>query len=198
MVKIGLLIHGYNVLRQNWQEVVWGKAHKNLMGRLPKGAHTALSLKESVETIVFGTGSSTKDGKIEAAWMRDTLLERFFDLVQFPAFSGMHLDEHAREWIEKTSVLETKSKNTKEEARFAGEIFLEKGISAVILVSSPDHIPRCFRDTYMVYSQSRRLSFLTQRIFATPSQIPYSESSETLIIEPAHPKYSIFKAQLEN
>ncbi len=180
--KVAVLIHGYSILRTNWEEVVWGDPSGDLMGRLPKGALTAI--EERAEVLVFGTGSSEKDGKIEAAWMRDTLFERFSQLAEFSAFRGIRLEEF-KDRLKEISVLETKSQNTKEEARLVGEILLKKGVNKVIIVSSPDHISRCIRDTYLAYSEDERFQQFNKRLFASPCEVSYSGPvSEVEIKEP--------------
>lgn len=181
--KVGVLIHGYNIEKKNWREVVWGRG--NLMGRLPKGA--LVTLEEGAEVIVFGTGASqTKEGKIEAEVMRDTLVEQFFRLEDFSAFSRIDLTERVRDRIEKISRLETESRNTREELQFAGEIFREERIEKVILVSSPDHISRCLRDAYVVFIENIDFYPFEQRLYATPSQVSYTGRSvrDVQIIEP--------------
>jgi hypothetical protein len=156
------------------------------MGRLPKGALTVW--EENADIIVFGTGASKKDGKVEAAWMRDTLIERFFELPNFSAFQKISLEDlkSLKKKIEKNSRLEIRSKNTKEEIKFAGEVFIKEGVEKVFIVSSPDHVSRCIRDAYLVYSEEKEFNPLAKRLFATPSQIPYTGRNvgDVKIIEP--------------
>jgi len=187
--KTGVLIHGYSLLSANWEEVVWGFPAKDSMGRLPKGILTAI--EEEAMVLVFGTGSSEKDGKIEAAWMRDTVFERFEWLTDFSVFKGQEaMLERSKNRLEKISVLEIESKNTRQEIKFAFDIFLEKGINEVIIISSPDHISRCLRDALAIVSEDKKFIGFSKRLSATPSEVPYSgPASEVIIIEPgADPK----------
>ena len=193
MVKIGVLIHGYNVFEENWLSVVWKNQTEMgaKMGRLPKGVLTALQL--NAELIVFGTGASEKDGKIEATWMRDYLLDHFSELREFPDFKKIDLGK-ARKEIEEISKLETQSTNTLEELYYAGKIFKESGVELIFLVSSPDHISRCIRDSYSVFSENEDLQEFTGNLFGSYSQTLYgTEMGMPLVVESSHEFYSFFQ-----
>lgn len=181
--RTGVLIHGYHLQAKGWENIVWGVPP--LIGRLPKG--TAVALETEAEVVVFGTGASEKGGKKEAEVIRDYLFENFFELEKFPIYNGIKLKEAERR-MKKISVLETKSQNTLEEVKFAGEIFKNHGIERAILVSSPTHISRCLRDAYAVFSKKKELSYLAQELYATPSQVCYPghKAGDVIVMEPPH------------
>ncbi len=178
--RVGIWVHGFLLQAEVWKEVVWGKP-PDLLGRVPKAVLVAL--EEDAILLGFGTGASEKDGKKEAEFIRDYLLEHFFELAQFSAFRGIDLVK-ARERIKRISVLEIRSKNTKEEAEFAIDILEEHGIEKLFMVSSPVHLPRCMRD-YCVALEKKRSKIL---IYATPSQTYWGGPmlSDLVIIEPPH------------
>jgi len=180
--KTGVLIHGYNVNSPNWLTVVWGNP-PDLLGRLPRGVMVAI--EEKADIVVFGTGASELNGKIEAAVMRDYLLEHFYNLKQFSVFKKIDLKK-IRERIKDISRLEIKSKNTREEVKFALQIFKEEGIEKVVLVTSPDHVSRSLRDAYIVAEEDETLRNFTKDLFATPSQTTYTDHSvrDVQILEP--------------
>ncbi len=185
--RAGVLIHGYHLQAKGWENIVWGEPP--LMGRLPKGI--AVALETEAEVVVFGTGASEKGGKKEAEVIRDYLFEHFFELEKFPIYDGIKLKEDFREAerrLKEISVLETKSQNTLEEVKFAGEIFKNHGIEKAILVSSPTHISRCLKYAYVVFSEEKELSYLTQELYATPSQVCYpgDKAGDVIVIEPPH------------
>ena len=182
-MKTGILANGYDVDQLNWLDVVWGKP-PHLLGRLPRTAQLILRIKP--EVIIFGSGSSKKDGKIEAAWMKDTLVDRFYGLKKFSVFQEIHLTEETREQI-KGAILETESKNTGEEVKFAMEIFIQQDVQEVIIVSSPDHFERCARDALIAAGSKLRIQ-------ATHSDTPYGGNpGEVIIVEPKHPFHSFIK-----
>ncbi len=179
--RVGVLIHGYNLLEENWEEVVWGRPP--LMGRLPRGALIALYL--DAEIIVFGTGATERDGKKEAEVMRDYLLDHFSELKEFPAFQGIDL-KAAKKKIEEVSRVEIESTNTIEEVYCAGKIFLEAGVESIILVSSPDHLPRCFRDVHIVFSENKDFHVFAENLFGTSCQTFYGTNRMPLVVESSH------------
>lgn len=179
-MKTGVLVHGFHLQAKNWKHIVWGEP-PDLLGRIPRGVLVAL--EEKAEVMVFSTGASEKDGKKEAEYTRDYLLEHFSELAEFPSFRNINLEE-ARKKIEQIMTLELESQNTAEEVAYAGRIFQTAGVEKVILVSSPTHISRCLRDAYVVFSQDGELRGLNQNLFATPSQTDWADPREVVIIEP--------------
>ncbi|MDI6734159.1 MAG: YdcF family protein [Patescibacteria group bacterium] len=185
MKNTGILIHGLCLQAKDWRKVVWGKP-PNLLGRLTRGI--VVAIEEKAKIIVLGTGASqTIDGRKEAEFTKDYLLNNFLELGEFSVFKEMDLKEIQKE-IEKILKLETHSKNTEEEIRFAGRILKKAGCEKIILVSCPTHISRCLKDAYKVFSRGKNFSTFAQNLFATPSQICFSGTAieDVIIKEPPH------------
>ena len=182
--KTGVLIHGFNLEAEGWKDVVWGTP-PDAVGRLPKGV--AVAVKQQAEVIVLSTGASKMDGKLEAEYTRDFLLEHFSELTQFSLFQEIDV-QRIQPQIDKILQIETLSKNTDQEITFALEIFKAADVTNVFLVSSPTHLPRCLRDACKVLSEDQRLSSFIQNLYATPSQTPYHGTSarDVAIVEPPH------------
>ena len=182
--KTGVLIHGLHLQTAGWEDVVWGTP-PHLEGRLPRGVAVALEVR--AEIIVLGTGASQANGKVEAEYIRDYLLEHFSELTQFSLFQGVNL-ESIRPQIEPILRTETLSQNTYQELTFAAEIFQAEEVENVFLVSSPTHLPRCLRDACTVFSQDQRLSPLARSLYASPSQSspPGTNANDVAIVEPPH------------
>lgn len=170
----GVLVHGFHLQAENWQKIAWGEP-PDLLGKVPAGVLAAL--EEKAKIMVFGTGASEKDGKKEAEYTRDYLLEHFLELAEFSAFRRINLNLAK---FRKKIILETeiRSQNTAQEIRFAGEIFKEYGAEKIILVSSPAHVSRCLRDGLAILKG--------QNISVRPSQTSFEDASEVIIIEPQH------------
>lgn len=181
--RVGVWVHGFLLQAEVWRKVVWGEP-PDLLGRVPKAVLVAL--EEDAVFLGFGTGASEKDGKKEAEFIRDYLLEHFLELAEFTAFKGVDLVK-AKEKIQSISRLETQSHNTKEESEFAVEMLEESGIEKIFLVSSPVHLPRCLRDYYAVL-EKRQNTILVQNLYAIPSQTYWGEVGlgDLVIIEPPH------------
>lgn len=173
-MKTGVLVHGFHLQAENWENIVWGKP-PFWLGRVPKGVLVAL--EEKADIMVFGTGASEKDGKKEAEYTKDYLLEYFSKLANFSAFSGINLAK-AKKTIEEVIRTEVRSQNTAQEIQFAGKIFDGVGVERIILVSSPVHIPRCLRDALAILKE--------REILVKYSQTSWSDPGETVIIEPPH------------
>ena len=173
-MKTGVLVHGFHLQAENWESIIWGLP-PNLLGRAPKGVLVAL--EEKAEILVFGTGASEKDGKKEAEYIRDYLLEHFDKLAEFSAFRDIDLVS-AKKIIEEITRVEIRSQNTAQEIELAGEMFEEVGVEKIILVSSPVHILKCLRDTMAIWGG--------RDITARPSQTSWADVSGVVIIEPSH------------
>jgi len=181
--RIAVWVHGLYLQAEDWKRIVWGEPPDSL-GRLPKGV--LVVLEEKAVLMGFGTGASEIDGKKEAEFTRDYLMEHFFELAEFSAFQGVDLIK-AREKVEKIAKLEMKSQNTREEAEFAVEMLEECGIEKLFLVSSPIHLPRCFKEFYTVFEEKGN-KLLIQNLYATPSQTCWGGSTvkDVVIVEPSH------------
>jgi len=176
-VRVGVLIHGYHLQAKNWKEVVWGNP-PFCPGRVPQGIKIAL--EEKAKLIVFGTGASERNGKKEAEYTRDYLLEHFFELSNFEAFKKFDLKK-AKDKIQKRIRVEILSQNTFQEIKFAGQIFKKEKIEKIILVSSPSHLSRCLRDACHLYLNDFLIS-------ASPAKTDFASPGKVIIIEPSHQK----------
>lgn len=191
-MKTGVLVHGCHLDAYDWRGIVWGYPKDGLMGRAPKGV--LIAHQEQAELIVFGTGASSRvverDGREltmkEGEYTLDYLLGHFDELAQFPAFAGLDLSA-LRERVTAIGQAESRSQNTREEVREAAELFLERGIERVVLVSSPTHISRCIRDAYAAL-EGPGFEGLRQNLFATPSDSGYlgARAEDVVIFEPPH------------
>ncbi len=179
--KVGILSHGCHTGTPNWEEIIWGKP-PDALGRVPKAVQIAL--REKAELIVFGTGSSEKDGMKEAEYIIHYLLKNFLRLQEFSAFSNMNLAA-VREKIARISVPEIISQNTAEEVALVGQIFVAEGVEKVYQVSSPFHIPRCHRDAMVAFKIDPKLRFLPRGLVAAASETG-PDPAETIILEPPH------------
>ncbi len=179
-MKTGILCHGRYLQAINWELHQFGHPEVGL-GQILKTC--LLANQKSPEVIVFGTGASEKDGIKEADYTIRYMLEHFDALKSFPQFAGLDI-QNLREYMVSHSVSETKSQNTKEEIARASEIFANRGIEEAILVSNPDHIPRCFQLAHD-FAQSNKPGFY---FLAAQSDIGYNGTPRitSRIIEKPH------------
>lgn len=181
--KTGILCHGRHVEAINWELHEWGDEKKGLIGQIPKTI--LLAYQEKPEIIVFGTGASQRDGIYEAEIIVKYMLENFSRLEKFPQFKGIKLSP-LEKFMHARSIPETKSKNTLDEIRNAGNIFLKYNVEKAIIVSNPDHIARCMQIAHQAYQDDKIYSL--KNIFAAQSEVCYDGTSKisTKPIEKTH------------
>lgn len=202
-MKTGVLVHGCNLLIENWRHVAWGDP-PNQLGRIPQGVLVAV--EHDASTIVFGTGASNKTFRLgesdktgqellEADYSLEYLKVHFESLAKFkvlvdryPKLGTPEGLEEARESLLSRILVDTDSQNTVEEIRNAGEAFLERDIDRVILVSSPSHVVRCLRDATAIFHSEPRFARFANEIYACPSTTCYEGTSagDVVVIEPPH------------
>ena len=182
--RTGVLIHGLNLETEGWKDLVWGTPPDSV-GRLPRGVAVAIQHRAAV--IVLGSGGSEIDGKLEAEYTRDFLMEHFSELAQFSLFQGIEV-ESSQPQIEEMLQIETRSRNTYQELKFAAEVFKAFEVSNVVLVSSPTHLPRCLRDACIVFNEDPRFLSFAQNLYASPCQTSFHgiDASDVAIVEPPH------------
>jgi hypothetical protein len=114
------------------------------------------------------------------------MLEHFDELRQFSCFDGIDIAEH-EDRMAAISVAECDSRNTLDEMKAAGRIFLARGVEKVILVSSPTHISRCVRDALVAF-QTPETATLKRNLFAVASDTSYlgGRVEDVVIFEPPH------------
>lgn len=183
----GVLIHGFHMQApdfKHWEEVMWGKP-PDLLGRIPKGVLVALD--ESARLMLVGDGVLGFDGKKSSEIALEYTLDRFLELEKFYAFKGVNLTE-ARKAVQRSLRPLLDSKRTVEEILHAGVIFHGASVQRMYLVSSPDHISRCIRDAWKIFSKDPELQYLCRNLFAAPSGVCFSaEGVEGVaIVEPSH------------
>ena len=201
-MKTGVIVHGCNLHIENWRHVAWGDPPLQL-GRMPQGILVAHQF--DAEVIVFGTGASHKpfrfapgaadSPRLSEAEFSLKYLETFFsDLGRFDVLKQripeLQADDHEsfRRAMLSRIVVDNDSLNTSEEIRNASEVFLQRGVERVILVSSPSHIVRCLRDAASIFQQEPRFAHLATSVFASPSTTCYEGSGpeDVVVIEPPH------------
>lgn len=186
--NIGILVLGFNLFSENWEETVWGRP-PYFPGRLPRAV--ALFLEENASLFVISGGATKREGKSEAWWMRERLIRGIGELGKFLVYPSLR--NFSPKEIEKillpAILLEEKAQNTMDSFRQTGKIFSKKGIQKVIIVTSPDHISRALRDAF--YCWQKTFPNLAANILGAPSMTFYSKETkrkhpleELIIIEP--------------
>lgn len=198
----GVLIHGCHLKAAGWSDIMWGTGPEN-MGRLPQGILAACEL--NAECVVIGSGASSRVfedqrsqrcGELltEAEYGIETLRCQFHQLQDFRTWQAEFGGMSPTEWQRlKSSILQSivsdvTSQSTVDELRYAGQVFADRGIQRVVLVSSPTHLPRVLRDAATLYQNDTAFSDFSDRILAVPSRTCYvgSTAADVMVLEPPH------------
>lgn len=221
-MKVGILVHGPHLQAKGWETLAWGTPPL-MMGRIPKAIQ--MFWKLGAEVIFFGTGASERDGVKEGQYMFDTLVEKkhqlgeFDALKQFSSLGGLDISFTSNGAIlysrnQAEVVIDVKSQNTKEELLAAGDAFLARGVTDVVLVSSANHMARCLEVAQQIYNDPQyegKYKVLAQGLMVTPADTCYAGATygSNVIFEaphrgdrssyPLHDKVrQIFKVKPEN
>ena len=158
------------------------------------------------DVVIFGTGASKKEFRlgqssepgrtlVESEYSMEYLRQHFDSLRQFDAICDgvpeAASDDSWNQWRDtmlSRILLDKASQNTWGEIRAAIEVFLEREIQRVFLVSSPSHIIRCLRDATTLFSEDQRLMKLRTSLFACPSVTCYEGTTpaDVVVVEPPH------------
>lgn len=202
-MKTGVLVHGCNLHAENWRHLAWGDPPV-AMGRLPQGLLTAFAHK--AEIIIFGSGASSKEYRcpsspkvgcelLESEYTYEYLVSHFDKLLNFKPWQqqvARHMTTRQWQEFEETMLgrimLDKTSQNTVEELATAGEIFVERGIEQVFLISSPTHIVRVLRDANKVFHNDFQFRSFMHHVNAVPCMTCYEGATpaDVVVIEPPH------------
>jgi len=170
-MKKGVVVLGYSLEEPNWKQTVWGEP-PNLAGRVVTG--TAVLLEENCDLMIISGGGSYQ-GKSEACWMKKCLYERLETLKEFQIYKVFRkfTTREIKKRLYTTLRLEEKSKNATEKIINSLHILREAGVKKMTIITSPDHTPWTFRETFI---QSRKYyPEVSAYIFVTASMTLYSE-----------------------
>lgn len=188
--RVAVLIHGCHLQAllsgetgtERWEDIVWGldsEGNPSLSGRATMGLKVAFD--HEAEFVIFSTGASERDGKKEGEYTRDWALgayERLAPVVGYE-MSPTSLEAYLMDATE----LDIVSQNTREECNRNFRLCAERGISRVILVSSPWHIQRCHTEALKVAEELRLEGIDVPEIMAVAS---HGSTNGVVILEPPH------------
>ncbi len=201
--SVGVLVHGFDLGADDWSRVVWGSPRDGRLGRVPHGLLLASRLDACV--VVLGSGG-TEDasGVSEARCTREMALAHLDELSGLPSSDARDsCDVRKLRRMLAESVLLEDARNTADELRAAREIFRDRRIQTVVLVSSPTHAPRCVRDAARIFhvdeataeatdsahqgSEGANSGAYRPTILASPCDTDFAEGEGgAVVIEPAH------------
>ncbi len=173
--KVLVKCFGFNGNDEKYKEVMF-RVLGGLYGRFSKSLLEAI--KRKAKFLLIGSGGSevNLDGvKIkEADYTFKYALDNFNNMFGgIPAFSGRNLKK-IRKKLEKIAILDRKSRNTREEARYTVQLAKKMKVDKIILVSDPVHLPRCLWEVMKTMYEEQWLDGFSL-LEAQPSHIPYKK-----------------------
>jgi len=130
MNDIGILIHGYDLNSHDWEKIVWGNP-PNSFGRIAKGLQLAIA--ERARLIYWGSGSSHKQGESEAKYSFLYAVSHAGQLLEFTGFDVYEIEAI----LGYVSCIDEDARSLAEEIERASWACNERGVTKLILVSSP-------------------------------------------------------------
>ena len=148
-IGTGVLIHGCHLQAKEWENIIWGNPRKGVLGRVPRGIQ--LAWQESAKLIFWGTAASEKDGLKESQYTFAYAVAHGCELSEFSGYDPYEIESILNNF----SFIDTESQHTSQEIEYATKICRKRGITRLILVSSPTHIPRCLSEAEKLRSSCK-------------------------------------------
>ena len=180
-MALAVLVHGLHVDSKDWDHLVWGRPLEGLLGRAAQGIVEAV--RQNADLIVWGTGASERGGLKESQYTFNLARMRADQLTRIT--QKYWRTSSLVRYLDRVSVVDTTTQNTAQEAEAAVRLCMERGIDSLMLVSTPSHVPRCFRDAQ---AAKKRLRASKLRIYATAADTYYpdEEMNDVVILEVPH------------
>lgn len=183
-----VLCHGAHLQATNWPELVIGDLTAGKAGRASRAIEMALLY--GARGIIWATGASEKDGKKEAIYTYDQVLENIGDIHAYLLDCGA-IDDSAtladlRGWIVETAIFDVSTQNTTEEVVSAMNTARDYGCRAIVQVSSATHIQRCYAEAVKVnynLPKDEQIRFIPEW---ADTCFPDSSPSDVVVSEPPH------------
>jgi hypothetical protein len=189
-----VLIHGYHLLADGWEGLVWNKPESGMWGSIPRGVVEAW--RQKAEVIFWGTGAgSEKDGVRESQFIFNLALSRVEILARLCGTDT----ETLRTFLTERSHVDTDAKNTVEEVTAFFDICLTKNISNVIIVAIATHAPRSLKTALSIAQGNERYHVFQHALYVAPADTSFNDTTvnDVVIAEPPHrgdqPKWQTYR-----
>lgn len=159
----GIIIPGFDPKESHWEDVVWG-IPPDKPGRIVKALQVALDDPDIGILLFWGE-------------IKDWLVWKANSIKDFSEFQDIDLDSLYEIIYSKFRFL-PRVKNTQENMIQAKKIFSELSIKEVIIITSPDHLPRAMKLFMEQIKDNQNL-----KVWGTPSAVPYRGGIEKVEIK---------------
>lgn len=179
-MKTAVLIHGYHLQADDWEQLVWGSTG-TYAGVIPCGI--TLAWKEQATLISWGTGASERDGLKECEVMYRYALEHLPELA-----SHLGVDEEKlRLFVEERSHFDTTSQVTTEEVRACMTLCVEQGIERLFVVPASTHASRSIAVVLIIGAEAPFEALLAET-YVAPARAGFSSggADTVCVLEPPH------------
>lgn len=193
MARVGIMVHCRNLTTEAWEELVFGLPDRNQLGDHATLARVVLSLTPSEELacVVFGRGTSWRDGLNEGDYSKKFLLDNLDRLREFPVLApllaragdgGLATFRRTMEAVLVTAEV----RNTVEEIEAASAIFAEHRVEKVVQIAAASHAARCVKEQAVARARGRIDA--GQMWYAVATDMPYygTGPEDVVVVEPLH------------
>lgn len=193
MTKIGILVHCRHLDTVAWEELVFGQPEQDKLGDQATLARVVLDLeqREELACIVFGRGSSWRDGLNEGDYSKKFLYDNLDRFHEFPLLAPLleRLEDSElaafRRYMESVIVTE-EVRNTVHELERASAIFAEHKVGKVIQIAAASHASRCIKEQAVARSHGKIDRNQLWFTVATDATYHDTKPEDVCIIEPLH------------
>jgi len=189
-MMVGLLLHVYNLLAEDWEYIVWGDPSQDAAGVGPKLFECILAeLPTSEVRVILYDGPSSKDELSEGHYTKKFLLHKLDVLEHFPRFRKLFADTPADQYqVFKRAVHDIvvgePISNTMDEIRRAAHDFAD--CDKIIHIAAASHAPRCI--LYQAQAREAGLIPVSQHWYTVASDTCFAgtHADDVKVIEPPH------------
>ncbi|WP_141579090.1 hypothetical protein [Actinomadura sp. WMMA1423] len=194
MTTVGIMVHCRNLATEAWEELVFGRPEHDRLGDHATLARVVLGLAPSEEPacVVFGRGTSWRDGLNEGDYSKRFLLDNLDRLREFPSLAPLLARAEGggrrtafRRAMESV-IVTAEVRNSVEEIEAAAAIFTGHGVEKVIQIAAASHAPRCVKEQAVARARGRIDA--GQTWFTVATDMPYhgTKAEDVVVLEPLH------------
>lgn len=191
-MKVGFLLHVYNLGCKDWEELVWGIPAQDKLGTGAKLFECLLDEPAANEvTAIIYDGPSSKDGVAEGEYTRRFLVKNLANMAEFPRFKRRLLamppsNKALLERRARAVTLGAPIQNTLDEIKNGARDFHMRGIDKIVHIAAASHSPRCIQ----LQLVAREHGWIPpgQRWFTVGSDLAFAGTTaeDVFIAEPPH------------
>lgn len=190
---ITVLIHGYHLQAEGWENIVWGDPAAGVWGSIPRGVEYAY--RHNAAKIFWGTGASQKGGIKESQYIYNVALARVDELAGLCGCLPAELER----FLKDRSYIDVITQNTIEEIKAFLDLSVREGAKEVAIVAVATHASRSIKTSLAVIVQEPAYASFRHHVVLVPADTCFAgaRADDVAVVEPPHrgdmPKWQTYK-----